>query len=454
MIAHGIASVEDLPLPLWLFYYGGALVLVLSFVALGALWRRPKLELVQGGRALPEALQRLLLSPALRVAVSGASLALFAVVWLAALTGGRTRLDNIAPIFVFVIFWVGLVVVVLVLGNVWTALNPWRAAADAVAWLARRVGVEWATREYPAWLGRWPATTLLLAFTAFELAYVDQADPRKIGLAITVYSAVTWAGMAIYGRTAWLDNGEAFNVYFTLLSRLAPFGLRDTGRRRELVFRPPVAGLALPEPRPGTLAFVAVMLGSVAFDGLSRTRWWTEQQLELRGRYVLDQPAVADLLETLLNLAGLFGSVALVALAYVAAVEAARRVAGTDVDLAGAFVWSLVPIALAYALAHYFSLLLREGQLIVSLVSDPFGKGWDIFGSADFTPDYAIISPNTVWYVQVAVLVAGHVAGLVVAHDRAVSLFSSARLAVRTQYAMLALMVLYTAGGLWLLSQG
>ncbi|MBD0349485.1 MAG: fenitrothion hydrolase, partial [Thermoleophilia bacterium] len=192
----------------------------------------------------------------------------------------------------------------------------------------------------------------------------------------------------------------------------------------------------------------------VAFDGLSRTRWWSQQVLELQGRYVLDHPTLADVAVTLFNLAGLLGAIAVVAVAYLAAVQAARGVAGTDLQLTGAFVWSLVPIALAYAVAHYFSLLLREGQLAIRLVSDPFGNGWDLFGSADFKPDYAIISPNMVWYVQVAALVAGHVAGLVVAHDRAVSLFSSAQLALRTQYAMLTLMVLYTAGGLWLLSRG
>ena len=429
-------------------------MLVISFVALGVLWRKPKLEGAQRGRPLPDALQRLLLSRALRVVVSGASLALFLLVWLAALTGGRTQVENIAPIFVFVAFWVGLVVVVLLLGNVWTVLNPWRAGADAVAWLAERAGVRWTTREYPQDFGRWPATILLLAFTAFELAYVDPADPRNVGLAITFYTAVTWAGMAIFGRKAWLDNGEAFNVYFTLLSRLAPFGLRDTEHGRQLVIRAPVAGLALPEPRRGTFPFVAVMLGSVAFDGLSRTRWWTERQLDLEARYILDNPTLADTLVTLMNLAGLLAAVAAVALAYVLAAEAARAVARIEAPLAGVFVWSLVPIALAYALAHYFSLLLREGQLMIPLVSDPFGKGWDLFGSAGYTPDYAIVSPNTVWYMQVAALVAGHVAGLVVAHDRAVALFASARVAVRTQYAMLALMVLYTAGGLWLLSQG
>ncbi len=453
-LGHGIASVEDLPLPLWLFYYGGAIVLVLSFVALAVLWPKPRLRAARDGRRLPDVLQRVLLSTVLRVVVSGAALGLLVVVWVAAIFGGPTQVDNIAPIFVFVVFWVGLVLVVLVFGNVWTVLNPWRAAADAVAWLARQAGVQGRTLPYPEWLGRWPATVLLLAFTAFELAYIEPANPRAVGLGITIYSAVTWLGMAFFGRRVWLENGEAFSVYFTLFSRLAPFGVRESEGRRELIIRLPLSGLALPEPRPGTTAFILVMLGSVAFDGFSRTQWWVEQQLDLQARYVLDQPTLADTVVTLFNLAGLFAVILVVAIAYLAAVEAARAVGRSSERLEGAFIWSLVPIALAYAVAHYFSLLLREGQLAIALISDPLGKGWDLFGTADYTVDLAIISPNTVWYVQVAALVTGHVAGLIAAHDRAVELFASARTAVRTQYAMLMLMVLYTVGGLWLLSKG
>jgi len=104
--------------------------------------------------------------------------------------------------------------------------------------------------------------------------------------------------------------------------------------------------------------------------------------------------------------------------------------------------------------AHYFSLLVLQGQSVVFMASDPFGFGWDLFGTAAFEPNLQALTPNKIWYVQVAALVAGHVLGLVLAHDRAVALYRDPRIALRTQYAMLVLMIAYTVGGLWLLSNG
>jgi hypothetical protein len=146
--------------------------------------------------------------------------------------------------------------------------------------------------------------------------------------------------------------------------------------------------------------------------------------------------------------------VALVAGVYLLTVWVAKRLASTDLDLAGAFIWSLVPIALVYAVSHYFSLLVIEGQFLLTLASDPFGFGWDLFGTRSFRPNLAPFVPATIWYVQVGTLVAGHVVGLAVAHDRALELFPrDTGRALRTQYPFLVLMVLYTVGGLFLLSQ-
>ena len=453
LLAHAIGGVRDLPIPLWLFYYGGAIVLVLSFVALGVLWRRPRLEGADEGRPLPPALQRFLLSTGLRVVVGGASLALLIILFLASLVGEPSAGQNIAPTFVFVIFWVGLVIVVVVLGNVWPLLNPWRAGADLVAWFWREAGWSWSSDiTYPERLGRWPAAALLFAFTALELAYVEPANPRALALAIFLYSWITWVGMGVFGRETWLRNGEAFSVYFDLLGRIAVFGRRKSDG--QLVVRPPLSGLTVRDFPPGSLAFVAVMLGSVAFDGFSRTSRWLEWRFEIEEPYVLDNPGLGDLIVSGFNLAGLVAFVLLVVIAYLAAIQVAKLVARTTEPLATAFLGSLVPIALAYALAHYFSLLLIQGQVDITLASDPFGFGWDLFGTADYQPDPTVISPNMIWYVQVGVLVTGHLAGLVLAHDRAVAMFDSPRTAIRTQYAMLALMVLYTVGGLWLLSRG
>jgi len=439
-LAHGVGSVQDLPVPQWLFLYGAGVVLVVSFAALALLWRRPLLARHAGGRPLPEGLSRFLLSPGVRIVLGALSFSLLLVVFAAALVGERSVGSNLAPTFVYVGFWLGLVPVTVLFGNVWRALNPWRAAAEAAEWIAGRLGANAEPYPYPERLGRWPAALGLFLFAALELAYFEPADPRALALAIVLYSGASWIGALVFGSRAWFPNAEAFTVYFGLLARLAPFGVRD-GR---VVVRWPTVGLAgLGSPRPGTVAFVAVMLGSVAFDGFSRSSFWVDETATL-----------GDLAGTLARLGGLAAWVALVAGVYLCTVWVAKRLASTDLDLAGAFIWSLVPIALVYAVSHYFSLLVIEGQFLLTLASDPFGFGWDLFGTRSFRPNLAPFVPSTIWYVQVGTLVAGHVVGLAVAHDRALELFPrDTGRALRTQYPFLALMVLYTVGGLFLLSQ-
>lgn len=450
-LAHGIGGIKDLPVPLWLFYYGAALVLLLSFFALWVLWKRPVLERASEGRPLPGSLQRILRSPAVRVVLGVVSFGLLVLTVATGLLGDTTPNENFAPTFVYVVFWLMLVAVVVLFGNVWPVLNPWRAAADGIAWLCERLAGYWETPfAYPERLGRWPAAVLLFAFAALELAYSDPADPRSLGAAVVVYSVVTWLGMLAYGREAWTANGEAFSVYFSLLGRIAPLGSREG----TLVVRWPFTALTRLDVRPGTLAFVAVMLGSVAFDGFSRTELWVDFRANLMRPVIEDSPELAKVLGTLLASAGLALLVLAVALAYLLAVRAAALVADYEGDLSDAFLPSLVPIALAYVVAHYFSLVVLQGQYMATLFSDPFGNGWDLFGTTDVEPDLGILTPNIVWYVQVAALVIGHVAGLALAHDKAVELFESPRKAAASQYAMLALMVVYTVAGLWLLSSG
>lgn len=440
VLAHGIGQVKDLPVPGWLFYYGAALVLVLSFVALGVLWTRPKLESAREW-PLPVGLQRALLSPLVRVVLGALSVALFVLVVAAGLAGKDSPILNLAPTFVYVVFWLGVPFLAVLLGDVWRVLNPWRAVADAAAWAGGRLGAGWRVPlEYPERLGRWPSAVLLFSFAALELAYTDPSSPRKVAIAACVYSWLTWTGAAAFGRERWFSNGDGFSAYFGLFALMAPFRVRRDGHR-EVVVRPPLAGLAGLDARPGTIALVSVALGSVAFDGLSRTRWWQDQE------YLKSDPTVFAL-----GLLGLAAAALFVAVTYLLAVAGARALGGARGALRAGFLGSLVPIAFAYLVAHYFSLFVLEGQSAIVLLSDPFGFGWDLFGTRDFVPDRAI-NPRTIWYVQVGALVVGHVLGLVVAHDRALSLYRSARSAVRMQYAMLALMVLYTVGGMWILSR-
>ena len=453
VLAHGIGGLRDLPVPTWLFYYGAALVLLLSFIALWALWTKPRLEQLARGRPLPDWLPRVLLSRTMRIALGAIGFGLFLLVAAAALVGKPSPTENIAPTFVYVLFWLGVVVLVVLFGNVWAWLNPWRAGADAVAWIAERLGVSWEPPfDYPERLGRWPAAVLLLAFAALELAYVEPADPRTLALAIYLYSGMTWLGMLAFGRRAWLENGEAFAVYFGLLSRLSPFAVREAEGERQLVVRPPLLSVSLRGAGPGTLALVAVMLGTVAFDGFSRTSWWIDRRYDVIIS-LGDSSRLADAAATLFNVAGLVILVVAVAVAYTLAVQAAERLS-SQTSLSSLFLASLVPISLAYLVAHYFSLLYYQAQAAIPLASDPFGRGWDLFGTVGYLPNFGALSANFIWYVQVAALVVGHVVGLVLAHDRAVSIAGSPRLAVATQYPMLVLMVFYTVGGLWLLSAG
>ena len=450
-LAHGIGGVRDLPVPESFFFTTAAIVLVVSFVLLGLLWKRPLLEAHADGRSLPHALSTFFLSTGLRVFLQMIAVGLFLVTFATALFGTTTELLNWAPTFVYVIFWLGIPLLSILFGNVWRALSPWRAIADGAVWLLERGGRE--ARPVLEWSGRWgryPAAAALLSFVALELANPRPAYPRTLAIAIALYTYWALAGMAVYGRDAWTRGGEGFAVAFELLSRIAPFAVRE-GR---VVVRWPFTGLGGAEHVPGTLVFVAVMLGSTSFDGFSRTARWQNLIGDIRVDLADSSQRVIDLATTGTNVLGLVCFVGLVAVTYLAAVRAAAALSSTRRSLVPDFVLPLVPIAAAYLMAHYFSLFLIQGQFIITLASDPFGRGWDLFGTIDFAPNLAIVAPDTVWYVQVIALVVGHVAGLAIAHDRAVALFENRRAALRSQYPLLALMVLYTVGGLWVLSRG
>jgi hypothetical protein len=452
IVGHGIGNIQDLPVPAWMFYWGSAIVLVVSFALLGLLWRRPLLAQHASGVALPDGLSRLVLGSS-RVVLQVLSVVLFGLVWTASLVGDTDPFRNLAPTWVYVVFWLGVPALSVVFGNVWRALSPWRAIADGSVWLWERTGREARPLGvYPQSLGRWPAAVLLFAFVSLELAYADPASPRSLAFAIALYTYVALFGMTAFGREVWTANGEAFAVLFGLFARIAPF--HAAGGRIRL--RWPLTGLSGAERVNGSVAFVSVMLGSVLFDGYSRTTTWQDLAARVEQPYVVDHPTLGELLVTLLSLGGLLTGVLVVALAYLSACAAARALTGggRSRSVVADFLPALVPIAFAYLLAHYFTLFVVQGQFAVPLLSDPLGRGWDLLGTADVVPDLTVISPNTAWYVQVGALVTGHVAGLAVAHDRAVTIFPDRRAALRSQVPMLGLMVLYTVGGLWVLSRG
>jgi hypothetical protein len=435
-IAHGIVQRANLPIPEWLFGWAAAIVLVVSFAGLAVLWPTPRLQ-DPGWRALPGGIGRVLGSRPVEALCAALGVGLLVVVILAGYLGRDTALDNLAPTFILIDFWVGMVFVSVLFGDLFRAFSPWRAI--------RLPGI----RPYPEHWGRYPAAIALLAFTWVELVSGWGEVPGDITTAAVVYTAYTLVMQALFGTETWTRNGEAFAVYFNLFSRLSVWETRE----RVVGLRPPLGGLRRLATPPGTVLFVTVMIGTVTFDGFSQGQIWRDFSVDLAD--AIDGIVGLDAAPKVVGTLGLLAGVAVIGLFYRLGIDGARSVGG-DIEapeLRRAFIHTLVPIAMVYVVAHYLTFLLFEGQATFYLASDPFGEGWDIFGTADRAIDYTYLSQNATWYVQVAVVVIGHVAALTLAHDRALALYRDARIAVRSQYWMLAVMVGFTSLALWLLAQ-
>lgn len=443
--AHGIAGSADLPIPEWMFAWAAAIVLIASFVALGVLWPRPRLQ-------RPRLRRVAAIPPGLRTLCGLIGVALYGVVLYAAFAGTEVPTANLAPTTIYVAFWVGIPVLSVLLGDVFALFSPWRALYRWISGTARRVSpaLDVEPMAYPAWLGRWPAALGLAAFAWVELAYVDKDVPATLGALALAYGLVQVVGMSLFGERTWSERADAFGVWFGLCARISVWETRG----RELCVRPLLSGLPRLEPLPGTVAVLVVLIGSTTFDGASNGALWVDAAPWLQDRFA-DLGASLTLANELASTVGLVWAIAAVAAFYELGIRGMRTLdPRRDArELARSFAHTLAPIAFAYAIAHYFSLLVFQGQALIYLASDPLGTGANLLGTANTQVDYTLISPTAIWYVQVAALVAGHVAGLVLAHDRALTEFArDRRAAVRSQYWMLTVMVGFTCLGLWLLS--
>jgi len=348
----------------------------------------------------------------------------------------------------FVIWWVGLSFICAFVGNVWVLINPWTALFKLAEWVARPGRKDPSLRvSYPTWLGAWPACALFFLLAWFELVAPGRDVPRNIAVALALYSVFTWTGFACFGREVWCRNVEVFSVVFGLFGRFAPLHLEAGGRYRWSL-RLPAAGLLTHTPLdPSMTAFTLLVLGTVTVDGMMETPLWAAIAEGLIGAQNPTSPATSYMvLQTALLVAGPLTLAAL----YLAAVALMGQMPVTR--LAGQFVLSLVPIAIAYHLAHYCSMLAIAGQFIIPLASDPFGYGWDLFGTTLYRIDIGLVDARFVWYLSVAAIVTGHIIAVWIGHATAYATLD-ADTARRSQYPMLLLMVGYTMLSLWILAQ-
>jgi hypothetical protein len=457
LFAHALQARQDLPIPVWLFAWGAALVLIVSFALLSNSWRTVKLQ-AESWKPGPNWLSRALLNPVTQAVCGLIGIGLLVATVYAGLKGTEAPDRNLAVTFAFVTFWLGLVALSVLFGDVFRAFNPWRAFARGVSGAFRLVAGQSAppALRYPEWLGHWPAVLGLFGFVWLELIYgatglTGGIDPHTVAVASIVYSAITLVAMALFGIDEWLERGETFSVYFRMFSRLAVPEVRDgqVGRRKFLTGATSWGLVA------GALPLVLVAIGSTSFDGAQEGLlkfpikdtfgWFTDLGLGPVAAYRLN--ATAWLLVVIGGLSGF----------YWLGIWGMHTVDGSPPvrQLGRSFAHTLVPISLAYLVAHYFSLVVFQEQAqFTYLLSDPLGEGSNLFGTADTGVNFTIIGSNAIWYTQVASLVIGHVIALTLAHDRALAVYEgNLRRATRSQYWMLFVMVGFTVFGLLLLSQ-
>ncbi len=373
--AHTLSATYESRLPLAVYLVGAATTVALSFAFVIVRDVRAAAPPATGAGFLPPAPIR----HGLRLA------GLVGWAWIVAqgIAGGASD-GSVATLFLWVYGWVGVAIVSAVVGPVWQHLDPFSTLHDLGAWVFQRVGLAgWEPAAYPKRLGRWPAVIAFAVFVWLEL--VALAGPSTLFVVVVGYTAFTLAMMAQFGRDTWRSHGEAFTVWFRLLGRLAPFALVDEdGRVRRRSF---ASGILEPGWTPPDVTLVALGVGSILFDGLSQTQIF----FDLFG-------APGMLVKTML-LAAFLGTIVVAAFAVTRTVGLAATGAG------------LLPIALGYLIAHYLTYLLIDGQRIVIAISDPFQKGWNVFGTAFYTPTGAWLPPGLIWTLQLAAVVGGHMLG-------------------------------------------
>ena len=429
-----------LPTGYWLA--GGAAAVALSFLLL-ALAPGERLARAWDARASV----RLPAAGGAREIAGWLSFAAFALLVAIGLLGPHDPLTNLLPLTVWTMLWVGLTVLTALVGDVWRWLNPWVAP-----WrLALRLGL--AAKAPPRWIGRlglWPAVAWLLAVGWFELVHVTPADPGLLARVVLAYWLLTFALMLAAGE-AWLGQGEFLSVFYRFIGRLAPLAFEE-GRLRLAL---PGARVLTAPPLPlSGVAFVSVALATVTFDGLARTFAW----LDLIGINPLEFPGRSAVIGV--NTAGYAAACAAMTAAFAGAVLIGRRLAPAPgparVEL-GALALTLLPIALAYHLSHYLTVLLVNGQYWWAALGDPLGRGWALasYDSHDVTTSffYEHGAVRLIWTAQAGTVIAGHLLAVLLAHLTALRLHrGDRRAAARAQAPLAVLMVLYTLLGLWLLA--
>ncbi len=452
ILLHGFGPRYDLPIATALYLYAAGGVVFISFilVVLFAGERVGSKAIQYPRRAVPW-LVPVARSPWPRI-VGGAVgvLALVAAV-VSGLFGSSTAFINPAEYIVWIFFWAMLVILSGLVGNLFHYLNPWTAIYDAVARVLRPRRV-WRMPD----VGVWPAIAAYFSFACLELTTGMANRPAIVAIAALVYSALTLAGMFLFGRDAWLEHCEGFTILFRIVGRFGPLEAErdESGRIGAVYVRPWGVGLLQPAPSGwDRVLFVILMLSTLAFDGISATPAWQDFVGALAPYWV---PLGAWGFFAIRTIGLVLLTVAFL-LIFITFMEAVMYLGQRKVDLKltiSSFALTLVPIALVYNAAHNYSYVLVSSQYAIPLLNDPLARGWHLLPAVmQFKPNFSLAQASTVWYADIVLIVLGHVIAVFLSHLRAGERFRTARRALLSQYPMLVLMVVYTMTSLWILAQ-
>jgi hypothetical protein len=401
VLAH--LSPDALPVPTWLLAYGTGFGVVLAFLVLRTTWLRPRLRRAARGAPLPGFVQTA--AGPVGFVVRTIGVLAYALVLATALFGVDSDASNLAPYATHITFWFGLLLASAVVGDLWRALNPFPVLAAAV--FGRRVP-DTTTRPSP---GLWPAGLAVGSYLWLQLAYHSPYSPRAVAVWLVAVSAGAMIGAAFWGR-AWLRDDEGFARFFGLVALVGPVH-RDvvTGR---LAVRWPFAGLAGVSARPGTELLLLAVVGSIAFDGVNNMNWWIVEVMGDRSGWA----------RTFVSTAGLVFFVGVAAFVWFGAARLSANAAGADHAPA------LVPVVAGYAIAHYIGQLVFNTYNVIALLSDPFGRGWDVLGTIETQP-HALAAGTKAW-IGIGAIALTHLAAALLVHDRSLEQHRALREAARS----------------------
>jgi len=447
--AHAFGARYDLPIPLGAFLAAAAAAVALSFLGAGIFLKRESARTIGVDLRLPRFAMR-----ACHLTLRAVGVGVLFLVLMTGFFGPQNATDNFATITVWVLWWVGFLLFSALAVGLWHLIDPQRGLFAIVD---RIRGSSDVYPTLPAAAG-WLAPAGLLAIAWLELVSDLSEWPAALAVLIGLYCLVTLAAATRYGYR-WFEIADPLSRIFALLARMAPVEIREKAVPR---LRPPAEGLLeAPRDRAGETALVICLIGMVLFDGLSETPLWAglldaiSQSQTLRGGLLVMRDAGVDLMKLIRSI-GLFGTVAAflafhftIALLMRVAADGGFRTAEVAAVMAGA----LLPIAVAYHLAHYISYLAIAGQLAIPAASDPFGLGWNLFGGANRVIDIGVIGAEQVWWIAVTALVAGHALSVVLAHRLALGFFATRRQALKALVPMTVAMIGLTVLSLWILAQ-